>query len=384
MTNETVKPFMGEIRMFAGDFAPKGWMLCNGATLGLSKYAALGDSLLHYKYGGIEHVKFCLPDLRGRAPLNQGQGKGLKNYPIGIREGYEKVRLTSNQIKHRHTFRGAKKEGNALSPQGRSTANLRYDEQADKHDYFFKQPADDELVALSDGTIRLAGEEKPEPHSNLMPYKVVNFIIATEGAYPSEREEADVSDAGYMGEIRLFPYTRPPKGWMFCDGATLSQMQYTALFSIIGDWGRGGYQTFDLPDLQERIPLGAGKNPDSKTEFHLKDSGGADSIKLSPENLPSHSHKLMASTQKAQSYKIASNLVPAKRSYGGKKRKKIIKNGYNGPMSDTSPDMPEQIGQIVSEGGGALHQNRQPYLALSFCICIDGVYPTKPEEGEAA
>jgi microcystin-dependent protein len=90
-------PFVGEIRMFAGNFAPRGWAFCNGQLIPISQNTAL-FSLLGTTYGGDGRSTFALPDLRGRVPLHAGQGSGLSDYPLGSRGGSEQVVLTTAQL----------------------------------------------------------------------------------------------------------------------------------------------------------------------------------------------------------------------------------------------------------------------------------------------
>src|SRR5579859_6019356 len=97
-------PILGEIRMFAGTFAPVGWMLCAGQPLPISQYEAL-YTLLGTTYGGDGTATFALPDLRGRGPVHVGQGQGLSNYVLGQKAGAESVTLLVNQIAgHNHPF----------------------------------------------------------------------------------------------------------------------------------------------------------------------------------------------------------------------------------------------------------------------------------------
>src|SRR5438270_2669849 len=91
------EPFLGEIRMFGGNFAPRGWSLCNGQLLPIAQNTAL-FSLLGTTYGGNGQTTFALPDLRGRVPLHWGQGPGLSNYDLGEQTGTESVTLLSTQM----------------------------------------------------------------------------------------------------------------------------------------------------------------------------------------------------------------------------------------------------------------------------------------------
>src|SRR6187402_1117505 len=109
-------PFVAEIRIFPFSFAPKGWAFCDGQLLPLSQNTAL-FSLLGTTYGGDGKTTFALPDLRGRAPIHQGQGPGLTSRSLGEQDGTETVTLISSQIPaHAHTVNAVSGAGNAAAP----------------------------------------------------------------------------------------------------------------------------------------------------------------------------------------------------------------------------------------------------------------------------
>src|SRR5271165_1535316 len=109
-------PYLGEIRPFAGNFAPLGWAMCTGALVPISQNSAL-FSLLGTTYGGDGQNTFALPDLQGRAVIHQGQGSGLQNYVMGEVLGAENVTLSSNQMpNHGHTFSANNAGGNTPTP----------------------------------------------------------------------------------------------------------------------------------------------------------------------------------------------------------------------------------------------------------------------------
>jgi len=155
------EPFTGEIRMFAGNFAPRGWAFCDGQLLAISQNDAL-FSLLGTIYGGDGRTTFGLPDMRGRIPVHAGQGPGLSQRRVGAKGGAENVTLTVNQIpSHNHPVRASANESLQTSPIG-----------------------------------RVLGVEDVEPlyhtvenlqHTNLQPFLCINFIIALFGIYPSRQ-----------------------------------------------------------------------------------------------------------------------------------------------------------------------------------------------------
>lgn len=165
--------FIGEIRMFAGNFAPLHWALCDGALLPITQNETL-FSLLGTIYAGDSRTTFGLPDLRGRLPVHQGQGPALTGREIGSRFGMEQVSLSLNQIpSHNHELRVSTENADASSPAGKVFAFMP-DE---------KYGATEPLVQMAAGAIEKSGNG--DPHSNLMPTQCLNFIISLQGIYPS-------------------------------------------------------------------------------------------------------------------------------------------------------------------------------------------------------
>jgi len=166
--------FIGEIRMFAGNFAPRAWAFCSGQLLAISQNEAL-FSLLGTIYGGDGRTTFALPDMRGRLPVHAGQGPGLSERRLGIRGGLEQVTLTSAQLpSHTHTM---------LANPDAATDRIPTDKT-------FAQVSGGDLY----GTINQNAQFDPssgsaaggnQPHTNVMPFLCVNFIIALFGTFPS-------------------------------------------------------------------------------------------------------------------------------------------------------------------------------------------------------
>jgi microcystin-dependent protein len=177
-------PFLGEIRMFSCDFAPKGWALCNGALLAINQNQAL-FVLVGTDYGGNGLQTFGLPNLQSSLALHQGTGTGLSTYTIGEPGGVASVTLTSNQIPlHTHTFNAAT---NAATAAAISTAVVPATPTASGATaYVVSQAADPPLVAqaLASGAVAIAGGS--QPHSNLMPSLCITFCIALQGIFPTQ------------------------------------------------------------------------------------------------------------------------------------------------------------------------------------------------------
>lgn len=163
------QPYVGEIRMFAGNFAPAGWMFCEGQLLPISENETLFQ-LIGTNYGGDGQSTFALPDLRGRIPIHQGNGSILAE--IG---GAEEVTLTINQIPaHNHAMLVSDDIPTLSNP-----ANNVPGQAAAK---FYR--AGSPTISLAAGAISMVGGS--QPHSNFQPYLCINFIISLFGIFPSQ------------------------------------------------------------------------------------------------------------------------------------------------------------------------------------------------------
>jgi microcystin-dependent protein len=165
-------PFIGEIRMFGGNFAPQGWALCAGQLLPISQYDALFN-LLGTTYGGDGQTTFGLPDLRGRAPIHTNS-----TYPQGAVVGTEQVTLTSTTLPaHGHIAMALSGPGSTGKPDSAVWAGSTLS------DNLYKDALAAPTTMLG-SALSLAGGN--QPHDNMQPYLVINFIIALEGIYPSQ------------------------------------------------------------------------------------------------------------------------------------------------------------------------------------------------------
>jgi microcystin-dependent protein len=169
------QPYVGEIRMFGGNFAPAGWMFCEGQLLAISQNETLFN-LIGTTYGGDGQSTFALPDLRGRLPLHQGQGS-FSFYAFGEKSGTEKVTLTTSQMPaHVHAAVCSAGAGDSASPVGR---------------YWSTDPAGNTAAYNEAGGSSMApGALGPtgggQPHDNMNPYLCVSFIISLFGIFPSQ------------------------------------------------------------------------------------------------------------------------------------------------------------------------------------------------------
>jgi microcystin-dependent protein len=184
-----MESFIGTIMMFAGNFAPLGWALCDGTLLSIAQNAAL-FSILGTTFGGNGQTNFALPDLRGRVPIHQGQGPGLSSYALGEAGGTENVTLTTTQIpphahttpSHTHSFAAPASTGR---PTGTSPASAV---PAAATANFYASAANAAMLAgttANDGAGNSGVAGSGVSHTNLQPFLGVNFIICLQGIFPS-------------------------------------------------------------------------------------------------------------------------------------------------------------------------------------------------------
>lgn len=168
------QPYVGEIRMFAGNFAPNGWLFCEGQLLPISENETLFQ-LIGTTYGGDGKSNFALPNLQGRAPMHPGQGPGLILHALGEVDGSETVTLLESEIPaHSHAMRCATQD-NADVKQITNTASFAPATGGTPY-----QPSPD--TSLAPQALLPAGGAAP--HNNLMPYLTFNFCIALQGVFP--------------------------------------------------------------------------------------------------------------------------------------------------------------------------------------------------------
>ncbi len=174
------EPFIGQLILFAGNFAPQGWAFCNGQLLSIAQNTAL-FSILGTTYGGDGVSNFALPDLRGRAPVGFGQGPGLSNYNLGQQTGSENVTLTQAQMPaHGHNLGAQASPGNALSPAGAFLAQGDAGRSGTVNDYTTSTTSP---TTLNQASVQPAGGS--QPHPNIQPVLAMNYIIALQGVFPS-------------------------------------------------------------------------------------------------------------------------------------------------------------------------------------------------------
>lgn len=163
------QPYVGEVRIFAGNFAPAGWMFCEGQLLPISEYETLFN-LIGTTYGGDGESTFALPDLRGRIPVHQGNG-----FVLAETGGAEEITLTVSQIpSHSHPALCSSNIASDANPQGRVLA------QTSTYDGYQTTAPNTAMAAQS-----VTSTGGSQPHTNFQPYLCVNFIISLFGIFPS-------------------------------------------------------------------------------------------------------------------------------------------------------------------------------------------------------
>ena len=160
----------------------------------------------------------------------------------------------------------------------------------------------------------------------------------------------------YVGEIRMFAGNFAPNGWMFCEGQTLPISENDALFTLIGTtYGGDGQETFNLPNLQSRVPMHQGNG------VILAEQAGVETVTLTTSQIPAHNHAF-----------LGSNVTGTKNNPVGN----LVANSFNvTPYVNSDPDGNMNVGCISVVGGSQPHTNIQPYLTVNFIISLFGLYP---------
>lgn len=172
------EPFVGEIRMFGGNFAPAGWAFCNGALMAIAENDTLFN-LIGTTYGGDGQTTFALPDLQGRIPVHAGTGGDGITYQIGEKAGVESVTLTTNQIPaHTHVPVAQTTAGTLSNP-----ANAIFSGAGTGDQMYSTPPNPPASTMNAQGILPTGGSQ---PHDNMAPFLCVNFILSLFGVFPTQ------------------------------------------------------------------------------------------------------------------------------------------------------------------------------------------------------
>jgi microcystin-dependent protein len=178
--------------------------------------------------------------------------------------------------------------------------------------------------------------------------------------------------APFVAEIRIFPFNFAPKGWAFCQGQLLPISQNTALFSLLGTtYGGDGKSTFGLPNLEGASPLCPGQGP-GLSQYFLGQEGGSDYVTLLGSEVPSHPHSFNADPGNATTGN------PAGGAYSAGQWNLAPNSGSVNIYFPAAPDTQLGPNAIGPNAGGQPHNNLMPYLTLSFCIALQGIFPPRP------
>jgi len=178
----------------------------------------------------------------------------------------------------------------------------------------------------------------------------------------------------FISQIEAFAFNFPPKGWAFCNGQLLPINQNQALFSLIGTfYGGNGSTTFALPNLQGRVPAHMGEGLLGQN-LQLGEVGGEEAHVVNISEMPAHTHLVNADSTAGAANKPATSTVLGKSSGTSSTGQALAIDAYS---SSTSPASPLDSRTISSVGGSQPHENRQPYLTLSYCIALVGIFPSR-------
>ena len=169
--------------------------------------------------------------------------------------------------------------------------------------------------------------------------------------------------SAYGGEIRLFAGNFPPNGWMFCEGQQLPISENDVLFQLIGTtYGGDGEETFNLPNLASRVPIHQGTGPDGTT-YQIGEQFGVESVTLTTQQIPSHTHPLTGTSSPANQASPAGNVLAEPLSAAA--------------YIDDTPSAVMAPGAISPVGGSQPHENCQPFLCINFIISLFGIFPSQ-------
>ena len=167
----------------------------------------------------------------------------------------------------------------------------------------------------------------------------------------------------YVGEIRMFAGNFAPNGWMFCEGQTLPISENEVLFQLIGTtYGGDGQETFNLPNLASRIPLHMGTSPTGITRV-IGETGGVESVTLTIQQIPIHTHTMVASTDPGSQISPSGSVLAAQSNVS--------------VYRPAAPNQPLDAGTVGPSGGSQPHDNMHPFLCINFIISLFGVFPSQ-------
>jgi microcystin-dependent protein len=197
----------------------------------------------------------------------------------------------------------------------------------------------------------------------------LNFSIATAGVWPQRDGPPAPAGPPFIGEIAICAFGNPPAGWALCEGQLLQVAQNQPLYSLLGTTYGGSGRTFALPDLRGRVPLNFGEN------FAIGQRGGEEAHVLSEAEMPAHSHALMANATSQHVGPQAAPVTVLGMSLG---KQQPFNTPFTANLYSTAAANTQLAGALIGgAGGGQPHPNMMPSLALSFCIAVQGAFPSR-------
>lgn len=341
-------PYLGEIRLFATDFVPSGWLPCDGQTVSISQNSAL-FAVLGTQYGGNGASTFQLPDLRDRSAV--GAGAEVR---VGQAGGAATAVLSTAEIpQHVHQVVGSSAPADAAEPGGArwaTTAAPQYGSAAQ--------------VVMAPGTVQATGSS--QAHENRPPYLALTYGIAVQGVFPSRGDDAGIAAPALVGEVRLFAGSYVPSGWAACTGQLVPVAQNTPLFALLGTtYGGDGRTTFGLPDLRDRTPVHVGQGTPGRRDTAIGDQGGAAAVTLTTAQLPAHTHTVRGTAARGTTGN------PSGASWAVAQQGRARRDLY------TAAGPTVGIGTTGPSGGSQPHTNRSPYLGVTAMIALNGEFPVR-------
>jgi len=174
----------------------------------------------------------------------------------------------------------------------------------------------------------------------------------------------------FTAEIRMFGFNYAPVNWAFCNGQLLPIQSNTALFALIGNiYGGDGRTTFGLPNMQSRAPLGA---TSASAQGGYGEASGSEAVSIGQSEMPAHNHTLNGNILSDATQAVG---TPSPSTVPTNVSSSTAGKGQKAFLAQQTPNVAFDPSSILSTGGSQPHENRQPYLAVTFCICLYGIFP---------
>jgi microcystin-dependent protein len=344
----------GEIRLFAGTFAPPDWYFCNGYILNIADYSALFASIGNV-YGGDGVTNFALPDLRGRLAVGNGQGPSLSNYVLGQTGGNSTITYGADNLPahiHTVTIQSCSDAGDRDNPAGNVPAIAGTN--------LYNSTANAEM-GDSSMLVSLSNSGAGEAQNNIQPYLGINYIICYNGIY-AQTENA------YVGEIKLIATSIIPPNWVECSGQLINIFDNIQLFSLLGTtYGGDGRSTFAVPDLRGRVPISY-----KSGTYEIGNQGGTENESITSDKMANHNH---AGSATLMVYSGVGNSDTPVDTYPAINPQRDFE--FSSTQTATS-----ELNSVTTDTTGTISvepfENRQPYNTIKYIICTNGDFPSFP------